>query len=265
MCSKEKSLFGGYFDMYDESLLKAVQYFGSQRKLAAALNVTQPTVNHWLNRSKKIPYLQALKIALYTEGKIRMEDLCNEEAELTSLLKHTAFFKGAPIAYLPLKEIIKGDKRCPIYRDLYEIPSAITSSHEELRPILVSRSNKLIACEYRLRSYKSMNAKVKILRLNIVEMLKNRSNIDSLLCDFPMSERVEVGLFIEQELGNRRGKRTDLKLPDNYPEVASSVETRELAAMLSGFGSVFSYRQAKEILRHGIPKLIKARVPGIFA
>jgi DNA-binding transcriptional regulator YdaS (Cro superfamily) len=251
--------------MYDESLLKAVQYFGSQRKLAVALNVTQPTVNHWINRSKKIPYLQALKISLYTNGNIRMEDLCDEEKELTFLLKHAAFLKGAPVAYLPLKEIIKGDKQCPIYRDFQETTASIASAPVSERPVLVSSNNQLIACECRLRSYKSFNSKVKVFRLNTLEILKNGSNIDSLLCDFPMSERVEVGLFIEKELGNRRGKRTDLKLPDNYPEVVSNNETREWAAMIAGFGSEFSYRQAKEILKNGIPELIKSVDDGLLA
>jgi len=250
--------------MHDQSLFKAVQYFGSQKELADALNVSQQAVNHWLNRSKKIPYLQALKIALYTEGNIKMEELSDEEKELTFLLKHSAFLKGAPVVYLPLNEIIRGDKRCPIYQDFRAPPPAPLSDNLAL-PILVSSENKLIACECRLRSYKSVNSKVKVCRLNIEDMLKNISNIDALLKNFPMSERVEIGIFIESELGNRRGKRTDLKLPENFPEVKKNSETREIAAEISGFGNYRTYYQAKEVVKNGLPELIKAMDDGLLA
>jgi len=244
--------------MYDEFLFKAVQYFGSQKELADALHVSQQAVNHWLNRSNKIPYLQALKIDLYTEGKIRMEDLNDEEKELTFLLKHSSLLKKAPVAYLPFEKIVMGGKRCPVYTNFREtIPPPILPN--TILPILVSSDNKLIACECRLRSYKSVNSKVKVYRLNAEEMLKNKANIENLLEDFPISERVEVGIFIEQELGDRRGKRTDLELPENFPEVAKkNGETRQIAAEVARFGNYRTYYQAKAVVKKGLPELIKA-------
>jgi len=242
--------------MYDEFLFKAVKYFGSQKNLASALCVSQQAVNHWLNRSKKVPYLQALKIDIYTEGKIRIEDLNDEEKELTFLLKQK-FSQKVPVVYLPLEKIVIGDKQCPIYPD-FQTPHLVTVLPNQMLPILVSDDNQLIACECRLRIYRSIDCKVKVYRLNAKNMLKTSANVENLLKDFPISERVAVGMFVEQELGNRRGRRTDLELPDNYPEVTAGNETREIAARLAGFGSEYSYRQVKELLKYAIPELIKA-------
>ncbi len=250
--------------MYDESLLKAVKYFGSQRALARVLKVSQVSVNHWLNRNKKIPYVQALKIALYTEGNITIENLSDEEKDLTFLLKHSAFLKSAPVIYIPLEKIITDGKRCPIYKDIRKT-SEVTSPIHLARPVLVDRNNRLIACECRLRVYKSVTSKVKVCRLDAESLVKNSANIDSLLKNFSISERVEVGLFIEKELGNRRGKRTDLELPQNSAEVKTGDETRRLATKVAGFGSHFTYSQAKEVIKHGLPELIKAMDDGLLA
>jgi ectoine hydroxylase-related dioxygenase (phytanoyl-CoA dioxygenase family) len=96
------------------------------------------------------------------------------------------------------------------------------------------------------------------LRLNVFELLKRDSNIASLLRDFPISERVEIGLFIEQELHGRQGERTDLELPHNYAEVKSGTETRSLAAKISDFVSHFTYSQAKTVVKQAIPAVIRA-------
>jgi DNA-binding transcriptional regulator YdaS (Cro superfamily) len=244
------------FSMHEEPLLKAIKYFGSQQELACALGVSQQAVNYWLNNSKKIPYIQALKIELYTGGKISIESLTDEENELTFLLKNSAFLKGAPLIYLNLGDIFIGDKGCPIYRDNREAP-AVHPTHFQA-PILVDTNNKLIACECRLRAYPSIHSKVKVCRLNISEMIKNNLNMDELISTLPISERVEVGLFIEGEIGNRRGKRTDLELRHAYAKVKSNCKKREIATKIACFRSHFTYSQAKEIVKNGLPEVIKA-------
>lgn len=50
-------------------------------------------------------------------------------------------------------------------------------------------------------------------------------------------ERVAIAKAIEEEIGNRQGKRTDLELPGDCPEVDGN-ETRAIAAEKAGFGSV---------------------------
>ena len=92
------------------------------------------------------------------------------------------------------------------------------------------------------------------------------------LKSFTPSERVAIGLAVEAELGNRRGQRTDLasgELPVNSPEVnspeCSGKETREIAAEKAGFGSEFTYRQAKAVVQNASPELIEAMDSGAVA
>ena len=55
--------------------------------------------------------------------------------------------------------------------------------------------------------------------------------------DFTPTERVAIAKAIEEEIGNRQGKRTDLELPVVRPEVTGN-ETRAIAAEKAGFGTV---------------------------
>lgn len=50
----------------------------------------------------------------------------------------------------------------------------------------------------------------------------------------------------------------------NSPEVEEG-ETREIAAKKAGFGSEFSYRQAKTVTQKGTPELIAAMDKGNIA
>lgn len=86
--------------------------------------------------------------------------------------------------------------------------------------------------------------------------------------DFTVSERVAIAKAVEAEFGKRQGQRTDLRdenqggllgeeLVDNYPQVESG-KTRELVARKAGFGSEFTYRNAKTVVEKGTPELVEA-------
>lgn len=53
-----------------------IQDFGSQQKLATAVNVKQATVTAWLHQKHGITALNALKIEAITQGKYQAVDLC---------------------------------------------------------------------------------------------------------------------------------------------------------------------------------------------
>lgn len=57
-----------------EAVRKAVECLGSQAALAAALNVTQPTVSEWARGERPVPIPRCLAIEVATGGKVsRME------------------------------------------------------------------------------------------------------------------------------------------------------------------------------------------------
>ena len=86
---------------------------------------------------------------------------------------------------------------------------------------------------------------------------KSRGDFSSRGCS---SERVAIGLAVEAELSNRRGSnqyQVKGELPVNSPEAAGK-ETREIAAQKAGFGSEFTYRQAKTVVQNASPELVEA-------
>lgn len=93
--------------------------------------------------------------------------------------------------------------------------------------------------------------------------------------DFTVSERVEIGKAVEQELGKRQGQRTDLvnegqeclleELVQNFAQVESGQKTREVAAEKAGFGNAETYRQAKTVVEKADPELVQAMDSGKVA
>ena len=56
---------------------KAIERFGSQAKLAEALDVEPMAVTHWKNRG--VPLKRAIQIESLTNGDISMRDLCSDQ------------------------------------------------------------------------------------------------------------------------------------------------------------------------------------------
>ena len=54
---------------------KAIDHVGNQTKLAQKINVSQPTVNRWLNMKFQINAISARKIEEVTEGAVTKEQL----------------------------------------------------------------------------------------------------------------------------------------------------------------------------------------------
>ena len=81
----------------------------------------------------------------------------------------------------------------------------------------------------------------------------------------PQVERLIALALLLPELkaqGERRGGDTssgEQRNPVNSPE-CSGKETREIAAQKAGFGSEFTYRQAKTVVQNASPELVEAEL-----
>lgn len=244
--------------MNEKTIFKIIKYFGSQKAMAKALDVSQQAVNNWLNREQKIPHIQALKIVGCTEGCISLAELIPDQKDIKNLFKNSSLQKSTYLVELAIDDIDLYGKQCHVYKGIDDF-SLHTVSDNFRRPILVDSYNRLITCECRIRFQRAVGRKrITVHRLNIPDLLNGYASIDSLLHEFPISERVDIGLAIERELGSDQGVRTDLTLPHRYAEVASMGGRRKAIAKLSGFKSHFSYGQVKDVLKNGIPAVVKA-------
>lgn len=61
--------------MGNMGLIRAIQFFGSQQKLANALKVDRRVVNDWLNKAINLPVQHAILIEALSNEKILAEEL----------------------------------------------------------------------------------------------------------------------------------------------------------------------------------------------
>ncbi len=131
-----------------------------------------------------------------------------------------------------------------------------------LQPIGVTPDQMLIFGQRRLLAYQFLGRETIPARIiDVVSRIRAEHAENEHRENFKNSERVAIGLAIETELGKRQGQRTDLagvELVDNYPQVETGQKTREIAAQKAGFGSEFTYRQAKTVVQQGAPELVAA-------
>lgn len=115
-----------------------------------------------------------------------------------------------------------------------------------------------IAGERRIRAFLSLNRQSIPARVvDVPSLAEGEYAENEVRKDFTPSERVAMGLAVEEELGKRQGERTD-RLKDHGPEVRKG-QTRDLAAERVGFGKRGgkSYERAKHAVRHGIPEVVE--------
>ena len=128
---------------------------------------------------------------------------------------------------------------------------------------LVFGHRRLLACQQLGRETIEASL-IDIQALTVAEHAENE-----IRKDFTPSERVAIGLAVEAELkaqGERRGrpKTAGEDIPVNSPELTGQ-ETREVAAQKAGFGSEFTYRQAKTVVQNASPELVEAMDNGSIA
>jgi ParB family chromosome partitioning protein len=120
-----------------------------------------------------------------------------------------------------------------------------------LHPIIVTPQNLLIAGERRLAAAQLLgwdDVPARVVDIEHLVIREQAENIDRL--DFAVAERVAIGAAIEELLGSRQGRRTDLgRLRENFPEVEPGERTRKLAALVSRNDE--TYEQAKAVVAAG--------------
>lgn len=138
--------------------------------------------------------------------------------------------------------------------DLQSLADSI-KAHGLLQPIGVTKDNKLVFGERRLRACRDIlkwdyiPARV----VDVTSLLEAERDENEVRKEFTISERVAIGKAIEEEMAERRGKDNVANLPE-----LKGKATREIAAEKAGFGSASSYRHAKQVAESGIPALVEA-------
>jgi len=164
------------------------------------------------------------------------------------------------------------------YRKDYGDLAGLAASIEQLgllQPIGISAANELVFGQRRLKAFQLLGRSTipaRVIDVPAIVLAEHAEN--EIRKDFTVSERVEIGKAVEQELGKRQGQRTDLgnegqeslieELGKNFNEVPRG-RTAEIAADKAGFGNEITYRQAKTVVEKAAPELVQAMDSGKVA
>ena len=171
------------------------------------------------------------------------------------------------VSEIPIAAIQVSDRYRKEFGDIAGLAASIESLGL-LQPIGVDPDRRLVFGQRRLQAFKHLGrttipARVIDLAIVLAEHAENE-----IRKDFTVSERVEIGKALEQELGKRQGQRTDLRNEgqggllgepvENFPQVETGQKSRQIAADKAGFGNETTYRQAKAVVATAAPELVAA-------
>lgn len=266
--------------MQEAILDKAIYSLGSVKHMAKKLGIHREHIYAWIKGASKIPLEYALQIEYLTGGEINWKDLV--PFHIVQRLKHLTLrlpkFDLPPceLVYVAM-ERIKFEKYTP---DMTEQDKSIPL-HKQ-RPICLDEENALIFGENFFYLYQCQSKKtIPAWRISLTDLANGYYSSELFVKNFLVSERVAIGMALEKFLGNRQGYRTDLvkikrqvdlnkkinirKKDDQKTSLLNKdaqviqkkrMPLRQLIADRLGFGSHFTYKNAKKIKLYADAELI---------
>lgn len=261
--------------MQEVMLDKAICSLGSVKHLAKKLGIHREHVYAWIKGVSKIPLEYALQIEYLTGGEIPWKDLV--PFHIVQRLKHLTLrlpkFDLPPceLVYVAIERITTTKKT-----DLISDEDKLIPLYKH-RSICVDEQNRLIFGGKIFYLYKFQAKKtVPAWRISLADLANGHYNSELFVKNFLISERVDIGIALEKFLGSRQGYRTDLAKLKNSIDLSKKASKerrlvnkaaqvslqkrmplRQLIAKRLGFGSHFTYQNAKRIKLLGNIELIK--------
>jgi len=261
------------YEIRHRALLEVVRFFGSVTACAKELQVSRARVSNWLNKIRiRIPYEYVLLMEHLTQVSIERLSPCTEKTNKAIRSKQN---KEKILEQSIEKIIVEQPIPC----------GCCQQSH----PILVGTDGVLIRCLFQLEAYKKMGkSKVPVTIIDVDSLLLGVRTIEEIPVQFLTSERVAIGLRLEQLIGNRQGQRTDLnkntKIRENSSElrpiwdevkdkkstldslptpslvyaVVNGIRTENRVAKWVALNSKNTYHRAKQVYLEGDEALIQA-------
>jgi len=244
--------------MNADLLLKASRLCGSQRKLAKKIKATPTQLNAWINRGVDIPYEYAVAIEKATDGIIAAEELTPDKAgiaqSITQVIPQTTT--------IPIRQVLVSSIQCiPSHFNSQEMIVELSKEIKKqglLRPIAVDLEHQLIFGEARLQACQLIKkTKITSWILNLATLLHQPFTLELLKSHCTLSECVAIGLALEKVFSRGHGgNRKHFQVQNSALE--SGKKIRDVIAQKLGFGSHFTYEQAKKVYRCNMPELIQA-------
>ena len=257
--------------MQENSLYKAIYNFGSVKEMAKKLGIQREHIYAWIKGVSKIPLEYALQIEYLTGGEIHWKELVPfhvvQRLRRLTLVLPKFDLPPCELVYVSM-ERIQCSRPYPCFMPSENDPLSLNKK----RPICIDSDNALIFGEETLRFYQQHHKRtVPAWRISLSDLAEGHYDQALFIKNFFISERVAIGIALENFLGKRQGQRNDLKNKTmrvtkaiKKEEVAYKLmqhaaqvyiekhgKRRQLVANRLGFGSHFTYLSAKKIKLHG--------------
>ena len=222
------------------SLIEAVRLLGSEKNLGLAIKIKQPSISKLLSNSIMLSYYAALSIEKATG--INIDSLMPHEKEMNTYLKKREF-NTLFLREIPKKEIITTN-------------SVSLPFSQPNRFIIIGTDRVLISGQANLNSH--LGNTIKALVLDLKSLINGTESIENILHKLLISERIAIGLRIEQLIGNRKGQRTTKnKINQRLKSIDYQITGRTYthAAKITGF-SKDTYIRGKKVYSPENQKLI---------
>ncbi|WP_218813983.1 Cro/CI family transcriptional regulator [Rickettsiella endosymbiont of Dermanyssus gallinae] len=233
------------------TLNKVINYFGSATQVAKILGINQQSVSDWHRGRSKVPLDVALHLDFLMRGEVDWKELVPFEIayrlkDLRLTLKEVRTYP-CELTHVLLNRITvpnyfsKNQQNQPVYIQ---------------RPPCIDEDHALIFGHKVFLNYQEKNKKtIPCWKFSIGKLVEGKYITEDLVKTFLISERAAIGIALENFLGERRGrKKVQNSALFNFDK---GTKTREFVATHLGFGSHFTYQQAKELFQRGCPELIE--------
>jgi DNA-binding transcriptional regulator YdaS (Cro superfamily) len=245
-------------------LLLAVQPYGSQNAFTGKIGMNRYQYNRCINGVEEMPLNYAIIIQKETKGRIRAKDI-------------------APSRYKRALDIIEDWSSRAECHSTYLIPTNLIDTAENKLPrnqkaseyyfdraiILDDLQNdffNLVTGRNSFDEQKNYGArKVQAKVFSFTKIFKdNGANFQKFIKENKLfiSEKTEIGLYIEGVIGERRGRKKILKekleIPQNSAEFKFTGDTRNFLCKILELGCHYTYCEAKKVLNKGSALLIEA-------
>lgn len=218
-----------WFEIRTLALLEAVRFCKGEKILGALIGVGQTTISKWIsNPKRRIPYTKAVLIEKYTG--VSVERLMPQEKEVNDYLR----------------DKYTKDKLNLSKNETIEKNSDLLPYFEPDRPLIIDTTGSIISGLVKLQMPPGV-ARIKVVVLDLEALFLEKQTLAELNTPFLLSERVSIGLSLEQLITNR------CHLGD---KIVGRID--EIVAKIIGLKSKDIYHYAKQVCSRGIPELIKA-------
>jgi transcriptional regulator with XRE-family HTH domain len=239
-----------------EHLKEAIMLIGGVTPTSKVLGVPRTTVNDWVNvENRETPYPRLIDISHFSGKHL---DLLEPEEKLTNqriFMLNNPLFRPTKLSEIMVKDL-------PYLKHYHAQRLMILNVNRDLVSGLGQKQ------DLDKKGVKMMSAIV----LNVDALWSGEVSLKDLPCYLLVSEKIAIGLYLEDRLGKIQGKRNDIlqKKLKNDEKSGSLVEasrqvkyrksrnkTVEKIASILGM-SDWKYRAAKKVYLQGIPQLIDA-------